>query len=132
MTAPSQRTQAPQGPSGSVEIIIPGRPVAKGRPRFGNGRAYTPDSTRAKEREIAQLAKIAMIGKKPFLGPVAVAVKAWVKGQRTGRPDLDNICKSYCDALNGIVYSDDSQIVDLHIQKFTGSDPQVIVTVEAA
>ena len=33
------------------------------------------------------------------------------------RIDLDNVYKSITDAMNGIVYLDDSQIVEAHIKK---------------
>jgi Holliday junction resolvase RusA-like endonuclease len=33
------------------------------------------------------------------------------------RIDLDNVYKSITDAMNGIVYTDDSQIVEAHITK---------------
>ena len=36
----------------------------------------------------------------------------------TNSPDLDNIVKSVCDALNGIAYFDDSQICKLSIHKY--------------
>lgn len=115
-----------------LEIFIPGNPVGKGRPRFGKGNVYTPSPTKAKEREVATLAKIAMIGRKPFTGAVKVQVKAWMPGSRTARPDCDNVWKLYTDALNGIVYGDDSQIVEMQMTKFSGGTPQVVVTVEAA
>ena len=35
------------------------------------------------------------------------------------RPDLDNLCKTVMDALNGIVYHDDNQFVRLVAQKWT-------------
>ena len=33
------------------------------------------------------------------------------------KPDLDNIIKSMMDGMNGIVYEDDDQVVDLHSTK---------------
>jgi Holliday junction resolvase RusA-like endonuclease len=33
------------------------------------------------------------------------------------KPDLDNVVKSFMDAMNGIVYSDDSQVVEIHTTK---------------
>lgn len=34
------------------------------------------------------------------------------------RPDIDNISKNILDALNGIVYADDKQIVELAVRKY--------------
>lgn len=33
------------------------------------------------------------------------------------KPDVDNVAKSILDALNGIVYVDDKQIIELDIKK---------------
>src|SRR5690242_11743079 len=88
-----------EGHMTAVEIFIPGKPTGKGRPRFGKGQVFTPERTRKKEREIAQLAQIAMIGRQPFLGAVKMTVRAWVPGSRTARPDADNVGKLILDAL---------------------------------
>jgi Holliday junction resolvase RusA-like endonuclease len=50
----------------------------------------------------------------------------------TGKPDLDNIAKLYCDALNGIVWKDDSQIVNMQLTKRYGHEPKTIITVRLA
>ena len=34
------------------------------------------------------------------------------------RPDIDNVSKNILDALNGIVYADDKQIVELAVKKY--------------
>jgi Holliday junction resolvase RusA-like endonuclease len=103
--------------------------VGKGRARAGrNGRHYTPARTVAFETEVALCARAAMQGE-PMTGGLAVRIyglvkmpKSWSKAKRaaldgrlhTGKPDGDNIEKAIADALNGIVYVDDSQIGDMH------------------
>jgi Holliday junction resolvase RusA-like endonuclease len=37
--------------------------------------------------------------------------------------DIDNVYKSITDAMNGIVYVDDSQIVEAHILKCYAPEP---------
>ena len=44
------------------------------------------------------------------------------------KPDADNIAKIICDALNGVAYRDDAQIVDCHVTKRYG-DPWVEVMI---
>ena len=46
--------------------------------------------------------------------------------------DLDNIAKTILDALNGLAYEDDKQIVELHIEKYytPGSTEYVEVKLE--
>jgi Holliday junction resolvase RusA-like endonuclease len=43
----------------------------------------------------------------------------------TTRPDVDNFCKCGLDALNGIVWRDDSQVVELTVSKFYSSRPRL-------
>jgi Holliday junction resolvase RusA-like endonuclease len=47
----------------------------------------------------------------------------------TKRPDLDNLLKGFLDSGNGILWVDDSQIVDLYIKKRYGYKPGVEVSV---
>ena len=43
------------------------------------------------------------------------------------RPDLDNLAKSVLDGMSGIVFTDDSQITDLEINKrYTGDGAGVV------
>ena len=44
--------------------------------------------------------------------------------------DLDNIAKTILDALNGIAYEDDKQIVELHVEKYYTSEPTEYVEVK--
>lgn len=43
----------------------------------------------------------------------------------TKKPDNDNIAKICLDALNGIAYPDDSQIVGLYVNKYYSEEPRV-------
>jgi Holliday junction resolvase RusA-like endonuclease len=80
------------------------------------------------------LAATAMRGFAPFVGPleatfcINVAIpKSFTRQQRaqieegklypTSKPDIDNVVKLLCDAMNGVVYADDKQIVDLFVNK---------------
>lgn len=46
------------------------------------------------------------------------------------KPDTDNIAKICLDALNGIAYPDDSQVVELLVQKFYSEQPRVEIEIE--
>jgi Holliday junction resolvase RusA-like endonuclease len=107
-----------------ISFIIPGQPVAKGRPRLGRGRVYTPAKTVAYEKVVALAAKAAMRGNMPITGAVSVGIKFFLARPKSNKstepvvkPDIDNLAKSVCDALNGIVWKDDSQIVQAKITK---------------
>jgi len=114
-----------------IEIVIEGQACAKERPRLGRrGRVYTPPRTRAYAARIAAAGRRAMIGRAPLTGPVRIEVvwrraapTSWSKARRlaalqglerpTKRPDADNIIKAVADALNGIAWIDDAQIVEI-------------------
>jgi Holliday junction resolvase RusA-like endonuclease len=126
-------------------IVIPFAPVAKGRPRMTRqGRAYTPAKTRAAEGKIIEY--FLTLGVTPKIGPLDVSLFAimpipgsWSKAKQanalaglispTGKPDLDNICKLVLDAANGVLWTDDSQIVRLDLCKAYGGKPGYILSV---
>lgn len=122
----------------SIVFSVDGQPKGKGRPRFrrvGNFvSTYTDSKTRDYESKIADRARIAMGETPPLLSPVSVSmyfrlpvptstpkkrVASLLGGlvRPTKKPDLDNLDKAVLDALNGIVYKDDSQVVTIHSKK---------------
>jgi Holliday junction resolvase RusA-like endonuclease len=132
----------------SIRIELAGEPRGKGRPRFSrkNGIAYTPAPTRNYEAALRYAAQGAMAGRAPLDGPLSVWVTAfmpiptsWSKRrqqqaaarqfQHTSRPDFDNILKSL-DAINGVVWRDDSQIWELRFNRFYDERPRLCVVVE--
>lgn len=120
----------------SVYFEIAGTPQGKGRPRFTkSGRAYTPAKTVKYERQIVEAYKAAIESEYFGDAPIEVTIHAFfdlpkstTKKRRQEiisknemvkkKPDADNIAKVVCDALNGIAYKDDAQIVDLHVLKW--------------
>ena len=113
----------------SVTFTIPGQPIPKGRPRvMSAGHAFTPKRTVEYENKVRTFASLAMKGRQPLEFGVKVCIEFRLKGKR--RMDWDNLAKAITDALNGLVYDDDSQIVEAHIFKAIGCDaPCAIVTV---
>jgi Holliday junction resolvase RusA-like endonuclease len=140
-----------------VTFALAGQPRGKGRPRVSVrrtenpaqpafARVYTPAKTRHYEAALAFQAQAAMVGKRLLEGQLRVLMTAvfsvpasWSKRKRgsalsgalrpTKKPDADNILKC-CDALNGVVFKDDSQIVDARVTKWYGPAPELEVTVE--
>ena len=46
------------------------------------------------------------------------------------RPDIDNYIKFVMDCLNGLVYKDDSQVVDIYSNKLYATNPQTIIIIK--
>ncbi len=128
-----------------LTIRIPGELRGKGRPRFGNGQTYTPPATANAEAWVRACAVEAFTGA-PLAGAIAVRLdigvaipRSWPKKRRaqaldglvwpTGRPDLDNQLKLVGDALNGIVWADDAQIVRAEVVRRYVEAPAAVLTV---
>lgn len=131
-----------------VRFTIPGEPYGKGRPRFTKtGRVYTPKKTADYERLI-QREYAAQTGAKKLEGPIEATVEAMCSVPKSGtkrdrerklagyllptkKPDCDNIAKTVLDALNGIAYHDDSQVVGLHVYKQYAEIPETRITLKS-
>lgn len=134
-----------------VVFAIDGNPVPKGRPRFAKRgkfvQTYTPQKTKDYEQSVRDAALSAMGSADPLETPVAVYLyirmpipasysKKRVQDCLTGvemhtkKPDWDNVAKAVTDAMNGIVYLDDCQIVSAHVKKVYSKEPGVDVMVK--
>lgn len=89
-----------------IVFDVYGTPRPKARPRVGARGAVTPKATRDWQQVVAAYAACA--GVRPITGPVKLEV--WLDRALTG--DGDNYVKSIADALNGVAYADDSQVVE--------------------
>lgn len=118
-----------------------------------NGRVIiTEDSkNRSWRQEVAQAGAVAMAGREPELGALAVTftfVRPRPRGHfgtgrnagvvKTGapafpitRPDVLKLARAAEDALTGIVWRDDSQIVDERLLKVWGAPERLEVVVRA-
>lgn len=46
------------------------------------------------------------------------------------RPDLDNLAYTVTNAMKGIIYDDDSQIVSCRYRKFYGDQPRIVIKIK--
>jgi len=133
-----------------VVFTVEGPPQGKGRPRFrraGNFvTTYTDQKTKTYEQTIKAWAQRAIGSGSPSEGPLSVdlyircPVPVSTSKKRTEaclqnaelptkKPDIDNVIKIFLDAMNGIVYKDDTQVVRLSAKKGYSLVPGVDVCV---
>lgn len=118
-------------------------PVAWERVKRGkHGNAYVPGKTRTFETECAILARRHRPAKL-LDGPLKLTVKFFVKPPKklkypepASRPDLDNYIKALKDALNGVLWTDDSRVcrygegTGKYYAHGVPSKPRIEITVE--
>ena len=139
--------------SNVLSFEIPGSPIGQGRPKFstinGHAKAYDPEKSRNYKAYVRMLATQAMkdSGFTMIEGPCVLRIDAYFevpkskskkfreaalasKERPTKKPDADNIVKAILDALNGLMYKDDSCIVELSCVKYYSDVPRVEVYVD--
>ena len=133
-----------------IAFTVFGEPCAKSRPRVTkSGHAYMPEKTVAYEN-LVKLTYMNEVGRPlPYGEQAQVHVeilacmsipKSTPKKKRelmllgfirpTKKPDLDNIIKAVCDALNGLAFRDDSCVTSLKAIKKWDSVPKVVITIK--
>lgn len=134
-----------------IEFKIPGKAVAKQSFRYTrDGRKYTDKEVKGYANWVRLCFERAYPGHLPsmfFEKPLKVHIQAFLeipksysKTKRvkcllgeirpTVKPDTDNISKNIKDALNGIAYPDDKQVVSETIEKFYDDSAYTIVIIE--
>jgi len=129
-------------------FTVYGKPQPKQRPRFNRrtGTAYTPKETHEYERDV----RLSFRGKYPqavkMLGSVSVSIDAYFEPPKGAskimrekmlsgevrpakKPDADNLIKSICDAMNGVAYVDDGQVVSVSCRKLYSNVARVEVVI---
>ena len=131
-----------------IYIMIPGEPVAQGRARYtaqhGFVRTYDPKKSADYKSYVRRIAN--HINGQPLEGPIVMRVdlyrgipKSWPKKKQeqallgivkpTIKPDCSNYLKGIEDALNGIAYIDDSQIVLVYVTKQYAAEPRAEIRI---
>jgi len=131
-----------------IAFDVPGVAVTQGSHRIGwtkRGRAVVvPDQGSARLREyrsrVRQAARAALWndrGAFPMAGPVRLEVvfeRRFPKRLRSAhpatRPDLDKLARAVLDALSGVLYRDDGQVVELVLSKLWATDPRTVIRFE--
>lgn len=132
-------------PKGSTKAFVPKSWAAAAMAQGRAPRAIvTADNTKSKGWQQLVAEQAQTVAGELFEGPVALAVTFWLPRPQslpkrvthhTKKPDLDKLARALKDALKGVLYRDDAQVVDLNARKRYaehGCAPCAFVTVEDA
>ena len=135
----------------TVRFTVPGPPKGKARARTvrtrgGQTFSYTPEGTVLYENLIK--ISFSQTGERPFEAdqslhvsmtayyPIPKSTSRKKKEEMIAghlrpakKPDIDNIIKSILDALNGVAYHDDTQVVAVFAEKYYSDTPRVEVEI---
>lgn len=134
----------------NITFRVNGDTQPQGRPRatrMGKGVRMYDDPKSVAYKTIVR-ASFNRLGVKEFLeGPLYMKVviykkmpKAFSKKKQQmaldgilrpeTKPDVDNYAKTFMDALNGLAYKDDSQVVTLVTEKYYSDDPHAFIEIQ--
>jgi Holliday junction resolvase RusA-like endonuclease len=115
-------------PEWLFELMVPGRPAPQGSKRHvGNGIMVESSKAVGAWRELVAYSVAQSWPTGPLDGPIRVRL-SFVMPRPVGtpkrrtppairRPDVDKLSRAVGDALSGVCWRDDSQVVDLHATK---------------
>ncbi len=126
-----------------MKYIIHGPPTPLQRPRFTRGHVYDPQ----KEQKLLDGIQLKRqhLPNKPYDQPLLATItffmpmpRVYKESGRDGlrdkyhpkKPDLDNLIKYILDAANGILYTDDSLIVQIFGKKIWADEGKTELTLE--
>lgn len=130
-----------------ISFTVYGEPVPWKRPRFNGKSKHVFEDSKVKDYKAKVIEAFEESGGKVYEKdvPLRMSVDIFMSVPKsaslkkkyhligderpTKRPDNDNFYKGIADALNGVAYYDDSQIVSTEINKFWSIDPRVEVTI---
>lgn len=135
-----------------MKLVFEIEPVEQARPRatrMGRGiRLYDPKKVSIYKKQLGMMCQF-QYKQAPLTGPLMVELNFFrhvqsslSKKERELRlsgshrpvvkPDTDNYIKSTLDGLNGLLWEDDNQIVDLVAHKYYSDKPRVEIEVKKA
>lgn len=113
-----------------IALTLPEPPSANRWWRNVNGRMVTSKAAREYKATVALHCVAKQVKRIASPLPVRLSV-SWYRGRKSG--DLDKRIGVLLDALQGLGYDNDAQIVSLHAERYDcKANPRIEVTLEAA
>lgn len=133
-----------------IQFTVYGEPVAQGRPRASTQGGFVKMYDPEKSKDYKQYVRLAAgqhAPEKPLEGPLSMVMIAYrpipksfskkkaAAAERgeilpVSKPDVDNYLKGVKDALKGIIWGDDSQVVDAFARKRYSARPRIEVKIK--
>jgi crossover junction endodeoxyribonuclease RusA len=114
------------GPTVGMYLYLPEPPSSNRYWKMWRGRMVV--SPEAKAYKLRAWAEAKNVRHQPFDGPVKLTLD-WYRARRMG--DLDNRLKVTLDALRGVLYHDDKQVVEIVARRHESpKDGRLVVLVE--
>lgn len=132
-----------------ISFTVPGQPQGKLRPRWSRTRMYSPQKTVDYETYIKEMFVISYPDFVLLEGALEITITAWMMIPKSTskkraklmidrvirpdkKPDWDNLSKVVGDALEGLAYKNDAQIVDGILHKYYTMQPRLEVKITGA
>jgi len=132
-----------------IFLTVPGHPQGKLRARWSPHGTYTPTKTVNYETYIKEIFVISYPNFIPLEGALRMQLTAWLMFPKSTskkkqklmeeriirpekKPDHDNIVKITSDALEGLAYKNDSQIVTCIFYKYYSVRPRLEIEIYGA
>lgn len=132
-----------------IKFAIVGPVQAQQRPRFSrqNGHVHTYDDKKSRTYKAHVQKCAARYAPEQLIdSAIELHIDVFHKLQQSGskqlkadklahrvrptvKPDLDNLAKGIKDALTGMIWRDDAQVVSLTVRKFYAVDPRAEITI---
>ena len=130
----------------ALQVVVPGIPRPKGSLKVwetANGPVVTHDNVNLKDwmEDVAWSAQDEMQKhrRQRLQGPVALVVTFYLPRPKSlaksvlshiKKPDLDKLARGANDALTGVVFEDDRQVVEIHCYKrYAVGEPMTVMTI---
>jgi Holliday junction resolvase RusA-like endonuclease len=136
-----------------ISIIIPGKPIAKARPRFARrGKFVKTYSAQETEESLMMWEVYRQLpdGWQPLKCPIKIITNFYLPrpkahygtGKNAGKlkssaplfhtqkPDVDNLQKMVYDCLNGVVWGDDATIYNATANKMYSENPRTEIIID--
>lgn len=107
-------------------------PLARYRVNTHNKGRFLPTKSGVFRQVFATIAK-AQFKRDLFTGALKISIHFYKPKKITSRVygDIDNLEKAILDALNGVIWEDDGQIIEMHSFKHYGT-PKIEIDIEEA